>query len=225
METQAIDDQDHLVNYDNDNENDDLGYRSEEYFDEAHEEDENNHSNGNVVKRGITKLYKFRMEYGKPDGIKLSRYFDVDLTVRKLVKSAAAKMARSKSVYQHTMGRGGYTLLKVKKEMKCGQDQRRNLEVVRAIDAPSLIRRAEQLLLDVRMRSSIQKSNGLATLEKEMETRSGFMFSSANVAAISVVKGTSRLAHYHVLWDENKFQADDLQSLTNNLCYTYDFFL
>ncbi|GJY21789.1 hypothetical protein Tco_0394355 [Tanacetum coccineum] len=283
METQAIDDQDHLVNYDNDNENDDLGYRSEEYFDEGDEEDENNHSNGNVVKRGITRLYKFRREYGKPDGIKLSvtfdalnrisgkhkalfssflgdmvrehiglkilswkkvdseardklwdeitRYFNVDLTVRKLVmnrlgqhlrnfirklrqtyilnnqntlsklnevpvkynailkaeewvnfvkytateeykvKSAAAKMARSKSVYQHTMGRGGYTLLKVKKEMKCGQDQRRNLEVVRAIDAPSLIRRAEQLLLDVRMRSSIQKSNGLATLEKEMETR------------------------------------------------------
>ncbi|GJY17660.1 transposase, Ptta/En/Spm, transposase, Tnp1/En/Spm-like protein [Tanacetum coccineum] len=226
METQAIDDQDHLVNYDNDNENDDLGYRSEEYFDEGDEEDENNHSNGNVVKRGITRLYKFRREYGKPDGIKLSvtfdalnrisgkhralfssflgdmvrehiglkilswkkvdseardklwdeitRYFDVDLTVRKLVmnrlgqllrnfrrklrqtyilpnqntlsklnevpakysailkaeewvnfvkytateeykvKSAAAKMARSKSVYQHTMGRGGYALVKEK---------------------------------------------------------------------------------------------------------------
>ncbi|GJY00028.1 transposase, Ptta/En/Spm, transposase, Tnp1/En/Spm-like protein [Tanacetum coccineum] len=226
METQAIDDQDHLVNYDNDNENDDLGYQSEEYFDEADEEDENNHSNGNVVKRGITRLYKFRREYGKPDGIKLSvtfdalnrisgkhralflsflgdmvrehiglkilswkkvdseardklwdeitRYFDVDLTVRKLVmnhlgqllrnfrrklrqtyilpnqntlsklnevpakysailkaeewvnfvkytateeykvKSAAAKMARSKSVYQHTMGRGGYALVKEK---------------------------------------------------------------------------------------------------------------
>ncbi|GJU82421.1 hypothetical protein Tco_1284786 [Tanacetum coccineum] len=226
METQAIDDQDHLVNYDNDNENDDLGYRSEEYFDEGDEEDENNHSNGNVVKRGITRLYKFRREYGKPDGIKLSvtfdalnrisgkhralfssflgdmvrehiglkilswkkvdseardklwdeitRYFDVDLTVRKMVmnrlgqllrnfrrklrqtyilpnqntlsklnevpakysailkaeewvnfvkytateeykvKSAAAKMARSKSVYQHTMGRGGYALVKEK---------------------------------------------------------------------------------------------------------------
>ncbi|GKE04060.1 hypothetical protein Tco_1396078 [Tanacetum coccineum] len=76
METQAIDDQDHLVNYDNDNENDDLGYRSEEYFDDAHEEDENNHSNGNVVKSGITRLYKFRREYGKPDGIKLSVTFD-----------------------------------------------------------------------------------------------------------------------------------------------------
>ncbi|GJX47313.1 hypothetical protein Tco_0272503 [Tanacetum coccineum] len=110
METQAIDDQYPLVNYDNDNENDNLGYQSEEYFDEVQEDDENNHSNGNVVKRGITRLYKFRREYGKPDGIKLSvtfdalnrisgkhralfssflgdmRYFDVDLTVRKLIK-------------------------------------------------------------------------------------------------------------------------------------------
>jgi hypothetical protein len=36
-------------------------------------------------------------------------------------------------------------------------------------------------------------------------------------------QGTSRPAHYHVLWDENKFSADSLQSLTNNLCYTYVF--
>ncbi|GJW61374.1 integrase, catalytic region, zinc finger, CCHC-type containing protein [Tanacetum coccineum] len=132
METQAIDDHDHLVIYDNDNENDDLGYRSEEYFDEGGQEDEKNHSNGNVVKRGITRLYKFHREYGKPDGIKLSvtfnalnrilgkhralfmRYFNVDLTVKKLVKSAATKMARSKSVYQHSMGRGGYVLMKEK---------------------------------------------------------------------------------------------------------------
>ncbi|XP_074566393.1 protein argonaute 1C-like [Curcuma longa] len=35
------------------------------------------------------------------------------------------------------------------------------------------------------------------------------------------IKGTSRPAHYHVLWDENNFTADQLQSLTNNLCYTY----
>ncbi|KAH8958404.1 hypothetical protein BDL97_06G022200 [Sphagnum fallax] len=34
------------------------------------------------------------------------------------------------------------------------------------------------------------------------------------------IQGTSRPAHYHVLWDENKFTADGLQSLTNNLCYT-----
>ncbi|OEL21917.1 Protein argonaute 1 [Dichanthelium oligosanthes] len=35
------------------------------------------------------------------------------------------------------------------------------------------------------------------------------------------IKGTSRPAHYHVLWDENNFSADELQTLTNNLCYTY----
>ncbi|PNY14256.1 argonaute protein [Trifolium pratense] len=35
------------------------------------------------------------------------------------------------------------------------------------------------------------------------------------------IQGTSRPAHYHVLFDENRFSADHLQSLTNNLCYTY----
>ncbi|CAH9097364.1 unnamed protein product [Cuscuta epithymum] len=35
------------------------------------------------------------------------------------------------------------------------------------------------------------------------------------------IQGTSRPAHYHVLYDENKFTADGLQNLTNSLCYTY----
>ncbi|KAJ4977626.1 hypothetical protein NE237_008406 [Protea cynaroides] len=35
------------------------------------------------------------------------------------------------------------------------------------------------------------------------------------------IQGTSRPTHYHVLFDENHFRADDLQALTNNLCYTY----
>ncbi|XAR65229.1 hypothetical protein NMG60_11009276 [Bertholletia excelsa] len=35
------------------------------------------------------------------------------------------------------------------------------------------------------------------------------------------VKGTSRPAHYHVLWDENKFTSDELQKLVYNLCYTF----
>ncbi|GJS98150.1 hypothetical protein Tco_0819320 [Tanacetum coccineum] len=204
METEA-NDPNHLVNYDYDNDIDDLGYESEVYLDEQEEEEEeeNNHLNRNVVKRGITRLSKFRKEYGKPDGIKISvtfnelnrisgkhralfssflgdlvrehidilflnpRYFDVDLTVKKLVmnrlgqllrnfrrklretyilpnqntlsklnevpvkysailkdkewvnfvnkvKSAATKLARSKSVYQHTMGRGGYAHVKKK---------------------------------------------------------------------------------------------------------------
>ncbi|KAK6943922.1 Piwi domain, partial [Dillenia turbinata] len=33
--------------------------------------------------------------------------------------------------------------------------------------------------------------------------------------------GLSRPVHYHVLHDENKFSADGIQMLTNNLCYTY----
>ncbi|KAJ4827378.1 argonaute 5 [Turnera subulata] len=35
------------------------------------------------------------------------------------------------------------------------------------------------------------------------------------------IKGTSRPSHYHVLYDENEFTADQLQILTNSLCYTY----
>ncbi|KAI5603005.1 hypothetical protein BDE02_01G190600 [Populus trichocarpa] len=35
------------------------------------------------------------------------------------------------------------------------------------------------------------------------------------------IQGTSRPTHYHVLFDENNFTADGLQTLTNNLCYTY----
>ncbi|CAA6666327.1 unnamed protein product [Spirodela intermedia] len=35
------------------------------------------------------------------------------------------------------------------------------------------------------------------------------------------IQGTSRPAHYHVLWDESNFTADEMQTLTNNLCYTY----
>ncbi|XP_050370063.1 protein argonaute 5 [Argentina anserina] len=35
------------------------------------------------------------------------------------------------------------------------------------------------------------------------------------------IQGTSRPTHYHVLFDENNFTADKLQTLTNNLCYTY----
>lgn len=52
-----------------------LGYESEVYSIDG-EDDENNHSNTNIVKRGITRLAKFRGEYRKPDGIKVSVTFD-----------------------------------------------------------------------------------------------------------------------------------------------------
>ncbi|KAK4486083.1 hypothetical protein RD792_008751 [Penstemon davidsonii] len=35
------------------------------------------------------------------------------------------------------------------------------------------------------------------------------------------IQGTSRPAHYHVLYDENGFTADAMQMLTYDLCYTY----
>ncbi|XP_031556457.1 protein argonaute-2-like [Actinia tenebrosa] len=35
------------------------------------------------------------------------------------------------------------------------------------------------------------------------------------------IQGTSRPSHYHVLWDDNRFTADELQALTYQLCHTY----
>uniref|UniRef100_A0A8C6UKA7 Argonaute 3 n=1 Tax=Neogobius melanostomus TaxID=47308 RepID=A0A8C6UKA7_9GOBI len=35
------------------------------------------------------------------------------------------------------------------------------------------------------------------------------------------VQGTSRPSHYHVLWDDNCFTADEFQLLTYQLCHTY----
>ncbi|XP_022161620.1 protein argonaute-2-like [Myzus persicae] len=35
------------------------------------------------------------------------------------------------------------------------------------------------------------------------------------------IQGTSRPSHYHVLWDDNNFESDELQCLTYQLCHTY----
>uniref|UniRef100_A0A3Q3A3U9 Argonaute RISC catalytic component 3a n=1 Tax=Kryptolebias marmoratus TaxID=37003 RepID=A0A3Q3A3U9_KRYMA len=35
------------------------------------------------------------------------------------------------------------------------------------------------------------------------------------------IQGTSRPSHYHVLWDDNGFSADEFQLLTYQLCHTY----
>nr|GEU82617.1 hypothetical protein [Tanacetum cinerariifolium] len=60
------------------------GYESEKYSDDedvdgtnhAEDADGTNHSYLKLVKRGITRQYKFRMEYGKPGGIKIKVTFD-----------------------------------------------------------------------------------------------------------------------------------------------------
>nr|GEY91313.1 hypothetical protein [Tanacetum cinerariifolium] len=73
-----VDDHELLVN--SDNENDDmLGYESEKYFDDEYADGTNhvedadgtNHSDLKLVKRGMTRIYNFRKENGKPGGIKI----------------------------------------------------------------------------------------------------------------------------------------------------------
>nr|GEV13385.1 hypothetical protein [Tanacetum cinerariifolium] len=103
VETEA-NDLDHLVNIDNDNDVDDLGYESEVYLDDDEEDDENNHSNVNVVKRGITRLSKFHREYGKPDRIKLSK------ETKEKIKERTLKVNHGTDAKKVVLGKekGGY---------------------------------------------------------------------------------------------------------------------
>nr|GEU54146.1 hypothetical protein [Tanacetum cinerariifolium] len=114
---------DHDLSVNSDNENDDmLGYESKKYSDDedtdvtnhAKDADGTNHLNMKLVKRGITRLYKFHREYGKPGEtkIKIISWKKVDKESRDklwdkiMEKSARGKMARSKNVYHHKMRRG-----------------------------------------------------------------------------------------------------------------------
>ncbi|GJZ88755.1 hypothetical protein Tco_0660537 [Tanacetum coccineum] len=197
MKTQAIDDQDHLVNYDNDNENDDLGYRSEEYFDEAHEEDENNHSNGNVVKRGITRLYKFHKEYGKPDGIKLSVTFDALIRYQENTEHCKENGGYARGVGSRVTYKRYFDLprsrqasderiLLLQSQLDNERRERQEKELliqnlsnkmsqtegmVTKLKNHSADEEGGTTVVGCKNDASIQKSNGLATLEKEMETR------------------------------------------------------
>jgi eukaryotic translation initiation factor 2C len=38
---------------------------------------------------------------------------------------------------------------------------------------------------------------------------------------LSQLQGTSRPTHYHVLWDDSKFPANDIQMLTYYMCYLF----
>jgi eukaryotic translation initiation factor 2C len=52
--------------------------------------------------------------------------------------------------------------------------------------------------------------------------RAGLQFSNIFKSCCPLcLQGTVRPAHYHVLLDENKFSADQLQLLTHHLCYLY----
>ncbi|GJT48051.1 hypothetical protein Tco_0974208 [Tanacetum coccineum] len=207
-----------LVRYDNDNENDDLGYQSEEYFDEVDEEDENNHSNRNVVKRGITRLYKFRREYGKPDGIKLSVTFDalnrisgkhralflsflgdmvrehiglkilswkkVDSEARDKLWDEITKETEDKikeGTFKVDHGTDAMTVVLGKKrevmqeEWEMELHTRGGLRVdsnpINSSGSFSADEEGGTPIFGCENDASIQKSNGLATLEKKMETR------------------------------------------------------
>nr|XP_009759518.1 PREDICTED: LOW QUALITY PROTEIN: protein argonaute 1-like [Nicotiana sylvestris] len=72
-----------------------------------------------------------------------------------------------------------------------------------------------------RDRNTVDRSGNIlpgTVVDSKICPPTGFDFYLCSHAGI---QGTSRPAHYHVLWDENNFTADALHSLTNNLCYTY----
>ena len=56
------------------------------------------------------------------------------------------------------------------------------------------------------------------TVEHEITHPKEFDFYLCSHAAI---QGTSRPCHYHVLWDDNDFTADDIQTLSYQLCHTF----
>ncbi|KAL3189320.1 hypothetical protein MRX96_002643 [Rhipicephalus microplus] len=57
------------------------------------------------------------------------------------------------------------------------------------------------------------------TVQKRHHTR--FMPRNRSDGCGKCGNGTSRPAHYYVLWDDNNFKADTLQQLTYGLCHTY----
>lgn len=58
------------------------------------------------------------------------------------------------------------------------------------------------------------------TAGSDCETHSNG-FSDSCLISSPPFQGTSRPSHYYVLWDDNRFTADELQILTYQLCHTY----
>ncbi|PRQ33298.1 putative post-transcriptional gene silencing PAZ-Argonaute family [Rosa chinensis] len=67
-------------------------------------------------------------------------------------------------------------------------------------------------------RGQMDRSCNIQPVDTEIFLPTEFDFDLNSHAGI---QGMSHPAYYHVLFDENRFTADGLQVLTNNLCYTY----
>ena len=77
MGIQPIVDNHLLLPADNEHDDNNIDYESEKYSDEEDlDAPGTNQSDRILAKRGITRLYKFRMKYGNPSGIKLKVTFD-----------------------------------------------------------------------------------------------------------------------------------------------------
>nr|GFA47593.1 hypothetical protein [Tanacetum cinerariifolium] len=148
METQAINDQDPLVNYDNDNENDDLGYQSgEEYGKPDGIKLSVTIDALNMISRKHKALFSsFLGDMVREHiGLKILSWKKVDSEARNklwdeiTVKSTANKMARSKFIYQHTMGRGGYALVKEKMKETNDKIKEGTLKVDHGTDAMTVV--------------------------------------------------------------------------------------
>jgi eukaryotic translation initiation factor 2C len=69
-------------------------------------------------------------------------------------------------------------------------------------------------------RDADRKGNVKPGLIVEREITHPYLF-DFYLTSHSSLQGTSRPCHYHVLFDENKFQVDEIQDFTNKLCYNF----
>ncbi|GKB30391.1 hypothetical protein Tco_0869792 [Tanacetum coccineum] len=166
-----IQDDDHDLLVNSNNENDDmLGYESEKYLDDedvdginhAEDADGTNHSNLKQVKRGITRLYKFCKEYGKPGGINIKVTFDALNRVsgihRALFSSFLGDLVR-----EHI----GLKILSWKKVDKESRDKLWDEIMVTPMGAYEVDETQSSAVVRDKDARIKKKSNGLVTSEKE----------------------------------------------------------
>ncbi|GJZ95489.1 hypothetical protein Tco_0667823, partial [Tanacetum coccineum] len=154
-----------------------------EYFDEADEEDENNHSNGNVVKRWIQKQeINYGMKSRKTQSIVLSFLGDMvreHIGLKILSWKKVDSEARDKQWDEITERKKGKVMQERWKAVTYKRENGYYTEELvgstRGQFQSSQHNRTppngRKTVVGCENDSSIQKSNGLVTLEKEMETR------------------------------------------------------